>query len=94
MKQKILTLVSTVLMLVPWTLLVLRRFDWALQAPVAEILIGSYAAFMIFSGIFTFLVYKKAKIQNALMTLCLVVNSLYAVGGLAAFGMMLLPRFL
>ena len=52
MKNKILTAISTIMLFVPWTILPLRTFDWALESPVAEIMIYSYAAFMIFSGIF------------------------------------------
>ncbi len=50
MKSKILTAVSVVMLFVPWTILPLRVFDWALQSPVAEIMIYSYAAFMAFFG--------------------------------------------
>lgn len=94
MKKKILTAVSAAMMLVPWTILPLRSYDWALQSPVAEIMISCYAAFMIFSGVFTGLVYGKGKVQNNLMKVCLIVNGLYAAGGAAAFGMMILPKIL
>lgn len=79
MKNKILTAISTIMLFVPWTILPLRTFDWALESPVAEIMISCYAAFMIFSGIFTIVSYVKAKVQNNLMKVDLVVNSLYAV---------------
>lgn len=49
---------------------------------------------MIFSGVFTIISYVKAKAQNNLMKVCLVVNSLYAVAGVAAFGMMVLPKIM
>ncbi len=94
MKNKIYTAVSAIMMLVPWTILPLRSYDWALQSPVAEIMISCYAAFMIFSGIFTGLAYGKGKIQNNLMKVCLIVNGLYAAGGVAAFGMIILPKVL
>lgn len=88
MKTKILTAVNVLMIFVPWTILPLRSFDWALESPVAEIMISCYAAFMIFSGIFTALSYVKAKVQNHLMKVCLIVNGLYAIGGAAAFAMM------
>ena len=47
MKNKILTAISTIMLFVPWTILPLRTFDWALESPVAEIMISCYAAFMI-----------------------------------------------
>ena len=89
MKTKILTTVSTIMLFVPWTVLPLRTFDWALESPVAEIMIACYAAFMIFSGVFTIISYIKAKAQSNLMKVCLVVNSLYAVGGVVFLGMMI-----
>ena len=89
MKTKILTTVSTIMLFVPWTVLPLRTFDWALESPVAEIMIACYAAFMIFSGVFTIISYIKAKAQSNLMKVCLVVNSLYAVAGVVFLGMMI-----
>lgn len=62
MKNKILTLISTIMLFVPWTILPLRTFEWALQSPTAEIMISCYAAFMIFSGIFTVISYAVAGI--------------------------------
>lgn len=73
---------------VPWTILPLRSFDWALKSPVAKIMIACYAAFMIFSGVFTMISYARGKVQNPLMKVCLVINSLYAAAGIAVLGMM------
>lgn len=61
MKNKILTAISTIMLFIPWTILPLRTFDWALESPVAEIMVYSYAAFMIFSGIFPFSAIPKEK---------------------------------
>ncbi len=94
MKTKILTTVSTIMLFVPWTILPLRTFDWALESPVAEIMIACYAAFMIFSGVFTIISYVKAKVQNNLMKVCLIINGIYAVGGGAVFCMMVLPKMI
>lgn len=94
MKNKLLTLICTIMLFIPWTILPLRTFNWALESPTAEIMISCYAAFMIFSGIFTIISYANAKAQNNLMKVCLVVNSLYAVGGIAALGMMVLPKIM
>jgi len=60
----------------------------------ADIMIPCYAAFMIFSGIFTIVSYVNAKAQNNLMKVCLIVNSLYAAFGVAALGMMVLPKIM
>ena len=87
MKNKILTAISTIMLFVPWTILPLRTFDWALESPVAEIMVYSYAAFMIFSGIFSILSYTKGKVKSKLMQVCVVINSIYAVGAIAIIGM-------
>jgi uncharacterized membrane protein HdeD (DUF308 family) len=94
MKNKILTAVSAIMLFIPWTILPLRTFDWALESPVAEIMIACYAAFMIFSGVFTIISYVKAKVQNNLMKVCLIVNSLYAVAGVVFLGMMINTHFM
>lgn len=94
MKNKILTAICTMMLFVPWTILLLRTFDWALKSPVAEIMISSYAVLMIFSGVFTIISYVKADVQNNLMKVCLIVNSLYAIGGAVALGMMVLPKII
>ncbi len=86
MKNKILTVVSVIMLFIPWTILPLRiNFGWALD--YAHIMIPCYAVFMIFSGAFTILSYTKAKVQNNLMKVCLIINSLYAAGGVVALGL-------
>ncbi len=93
MKNKILTAISTIMFFIPWTILPLRiNFQWALD--YADIMIPCYAAFVIFSGVFTIFSYIKAKVQNNLMKICLIVNSLYAVGGVAALGIIVLPKIM
>lgn len=93
MKNKILTAISTIMLFIPWTILPLRiNFQWALD--YADIMIPCYAVFMILSGIFTIFCYTKSKIQNNLMKVCLVINGIYLVGGIAALGMIYLPKFM
>ena len=93
MKNKILTTISTIMLFIPWTILPLRiNFQWALD--YAHIMIPCYAVFMIFSGVFTIRSYTKAKAQNNLMKVCLIVNSLYAVFGVAALGMIIVPKIM
>ena len=87
MKEKILTAVSTLMIFIPWTILPLRTCSWALESPAAEIIIYSYAAFMVFSGIFTLLSYTTAGVKNILMKICLVITLLYAAGAVAIIGM-------
>lgn len=94
MKNKILTVVSTVMLFLPWTILPLRTFEWALKSPAAEIMIACYAAFMIFCGVFTIISYVGAKVRNNWMKVCLVVNCLYAAAGAVFLGMMIHTQFL
>lgn len=87
MKEKILAAVSTLMIFIPWTILPLRTCSWALESPAAEIIIYSYAAFMVFSGIFTLLSYTTAGVKNILMKICLVITLMYAAGAVAIIGM-------
>lgn len=85
-------MISTLMILIPWTILPLRSFPWALESPAAEIMISGYAAFMIFSGVFTILAYTKAHIQHIWMKVCVGINSIYMTGGIAVLLMMLPGR--
>ena len=68
---------------IPWSILPLRIYtQWALD--YAHIMIPCYAAFMIFSGIFTVLAYSAGKVKNNAMKVCLVINRACAVFGIAA----------
>ncbi len=89
MKKKILTTVSAIMLFIPWTILPLRTYGWALESPAAEIMIACYSVFMIFSGVFTIISYTKAKGQSNLMKVCLILNSLYAAAGAGVLGMMI-----
>ena len=92
MKDKLCTAISAIMLFVPWTILPLRTFDWALESPAAEIIIYSYAAFMIFSGIFSVAVYAAGKVKNKWMQVCMVINCLYAVGAVGIVGMIMYGR--
>ena len=93
MKDKIYTAIATLMLFVPWTILPLRTFDWALQSPAAQILIYSYAAFMIFSGIFSVLAYTAGNVKNKWMLLCMAINCIYAVGAVGIVGMIVYGVF-
>ena len=82
MKNKILTIISTIMIFVPWTILILRQNAWALQSPTAEITIGCYIVFMILSGIFSIICYTKGNVKNKLMQVSLVINCIYAFAGI------------
>lgn len=79
MKNKICNTVATILLFLPWLIFPLRMFDWALESPVAEIMIYSDAALMICSGIFSLLAYTVGGVKNRWMQICLVVHLIYMV---------------
>lgn len=37
MKEKILTGISAIMLFIPWTIFILRRFSWALEMPTAKL---------------------------------------------------------
>ena len=88
MKSKIFHFISTIMLFVPWSIFLLRMNAWALQSPAAEISISCYAAFMIFSGIFTIWGYAKEHVRDLWMQICCVINGLYGVVGIGAFCLM------
>ncbi len=91
LKNRVLIVICTMMLFIPWTLLPLRIwFRWA--AEHTDVMIPCYAAFMIFSGIFTILSYFQANAQSKLMRVCLVVNSLYASMGVAVLGLIIYPE--
>lgn len=90
MKARLLTAISTLLLFLPWTILPLRTYDWALRSPTAEIMICCYAIVMILGGIFTLVSYQKGNVKNLLMKICLILNNLYAVFGLIVLGQIFL----
>ncbi len=93
MKNKICTAIATIMLIVPWTILPLRTFDWALESPAAEIVIYSYAAFMILSGVFSILAYTGGNVKNKWMQVCTVINVIYAVCAVGIIGLILAGLF-
>lgn len=91
MKKRICNVIFTITLIIPWTILYLREFDWALQSPMAEILIYGYGTFMILSGVFAILAYTKGNVKNKWMQALTVINGIYAVGA-AALLLMSIPR--
>ena len=87
-REKILTGISASMMPVPWTLLILRAFDWARQSPVAENLILGYAAFMAFSGVFAIAAYASSAKKSALLKISTAVNSAYLLFAIVVFALM------
>ena len=93
MKKKIYMTISTLMLFIPWTILIFRMFDWALKTPVAQIMACAYGAFMVFSFIFTLLAYTQSGVKNPWMQICLVITGVYAVGAIALMGMMIVGLF-
>ncbi|WP_077602969.1 hypothetical protein [Oceanobacillus sojae] len=88
--NKVFTSICTIMIFIPWTILIFRLNDWALESPTAKIMISIYAVFMIFSGFFTLFTYLKMD-RGALMKICLMINCLYALGGVAAIVLIVAP---
>lgn len=76
------TAAIVLLLFLPWTILILRTFPWALKSPAAEITISAYAAAMILMAAAAIVVYVKGHVRNNLMKAALVIHCIY--GG---FGM-------
>ena len=93
MKNKVCTAIATVMLPIPWTILPLRTLDWALESPAAGILIYSYAALMICSGVFCVLTYTKWHVKNRWMQICTVIHGIYAAGAVGIVGLALSGLF-
>ncbi len=89
MKEKICSALAALLSLLPWGLLLVRRYPWALESPAAELLIGGTAVLMILLGVFTALCCIKGKMRGILIRFCFAVDLLYAAFGAAVLLMML-----
>lgn len=85
--KKLITFISVLMIFIPWTIFPIRTNLWALQSPAAEIIVYSYAAFMIFSALFTTLAYTKGQVKNKVMQIALVINDIYGFTALCLLGM-------
>lgn len=85
--KKLITFISVLMIFIPWTIFPLRTNPWALQSPGAEIIVYSYATFMIFSAVFTTLTYTKVQVKNKVMQIALVINDIYGFTALCLLGM-------
>lgn len=92
MKKKVIEIISTIMLFIPWTILIFRTQQWALESPTAEIMIIVYCILMILIGIFTLVGYNKFKIQTTLMKVCTVINTIYAVAGVGILALLLLQK--
>lgn len=89
MKGNVVNIMNSLIVLVPWAIIPIRKFDWALVTPNAERIILGFAIFMMIGGIFTIVTYPKGR-KNNYSRICLVINSLYLLFGLFAIGTILL----
>ncbi len=91
MRNTILTAVSVIMALFPWTILPMRAYtQWALD--YAHIIIPCYAVCMILFGVCTVLAYAAGKAKNAVMKVCLVINSVYGAFGVMVIVMLIAQR--
>lgn len=82
MNKKItpLSVINFIMIFIPWTILPIRQNQWALKSPVAETTIAIYSVFIMVSLVFSLLLYAKKKQRDALSSIALIVNCLYATG--------------
>lgn len=71
---------------VPWTILLVRTQEWALKSPAAEITIGIYSVEIILAFLYCLILYTKKNHKDAMTSIGLVVNGLYAAGVLGIVG--------
>lgn len=93
MKEKIITAVSVILLFFPFTIFPIRKNPWALEQPMAEIIILIYIIVMLLGGVFTIAAYTRGKVKNNLMKICLTVHGIYMAGGVVMLGMMGVTKF-
>lgn len=93
MKNKICTTIATIMLFVPWTILPLRTFDWALETPAAQIIVICYALLMIFSGFFTIHMYRTGRGKGLWMQICTIVCVIYAAAAVAILALMVVNLF-
>ena len=70
----------------PWTILLVRTHEWALKSPAAEITIGIYSVEIILAFLYCLILYTKKNHKDAMTSIGLVVNGLYAAGVLGIVG--------
>lgn len=92
MKNKVLSAISALFLIAPFSLLILRANRWALESPTAEILITVYAILMIVGAVYTLVAFTAGKARNAFMTVSLILNILYAAFGGAVLALLTLQH--
>ena len=80
------SVVALLLAFVPWTILLVRTHEWALKSPAAEITIGIYSVEIILAFLYCLILYTKKNHKDAMTSIGLVVNGLYAAGVLGIVG--------
>jgi len=77
--MKYLAILFTVL---PWTILWVRTFDFALESPMAERIIGAYLGLIAIGFIISLIAYVKKEGRPGLLTGALLINGIYFIGSL------------
>lgn len=80
------SVISLLTVLLPWTILYVRTYDFALKSPWAEIVIGIYSLLILVFFGFSAFVYFGIKRKNAMTALAVAINGIYAVGTIALVG--------
>lgn len=81
-----LSAVSLVTVLIPWTILYVRTYEFALRSPWAEIIIGIYCGVILLLFAFSLFVYAGKKHKDILAALAVTIHGIYALGTLVVVG--------
>lgn len=88
-----LSVVSLAAVLIPWTILYVRTYEFALLSPWVEIIIGIYCGLILLLFAFVLYVYAGKKQRDILAALAVTIHGIYALGTLVLVGISL-PNWL
>lgn len=89
MKEKCITFISFLFLLLPWTIFPLRTNAWALETPAAQIIICIYLVAMLLGAVFSIFCYVRGLSRSRLMQVFAAVNGIYGFGAVCLGGMMI-----
>lgn len=86
-KITLLSVINFILIFVPWSIIYLRQYEFALESPNAEMIIACYSIFIIASFIFSLVLYTYKKKRDVLSSIALIINGVYTAGVIGIIGM-------
>lgn len=92
-KISFLSFINFILIFVPWSIIYLRQYEFALESPNAEMIIAGYSIFIIASFIFSLVLYTYKKKRDVLSSIALFINGVYTAGVIGIIGMSITSWF-